>query len=64
MVWFFEDEPITTTTGSEIQIETTDNYTALRIPKAKRYNDDKLSESGFYRVGQVVVDLGWVDFDF
>jgi hypothetical protein len=30
VVWFFEDEPITTTTGSEIQIETTENYTALR----------------------------------
>ena len=37
VVWFFEDEPITTTTESEIQIETTENYTALRIPKAKRH---------------------------
>ena len=37
VVWFFEDEPITTTTESEIQIETTENYTALRIPKAKRF---------------------------
>ena len=38
VVWFFEDEPITTTTESEIQIETTENYTALRIPKAKRWH--------------------------
>ena len=46
VVWFFEDEPITTTTGSEIQIETTENYTALRIPKAKRYHDEKVRQLG------------------
>ncbi len=38
VVWFFEDEPITTTSESEIQTETTESYTALRIPKAKRWH--------------------------
>ena len=46
VVWFFEDEPITTTTESEIQIETTENYTALRIPKAKRYTYRQMDDNG------------------
>ena len=29
VVWFFEDEPITP--GSDLEIETTDTYTSLRI---------------------------------
>ncbi|CAB4058332.1 TTN [Lepeophtheirus salmonis] len=36
IVWFFEDEPITQ--GSDLSIETLENYTAIRIPEAKRWH--------------------------
>ena len=36
VVWFFEDEPISA--GSDLIIETTDNFTSLRIEGAKRWH--------------------------
>ena len=36
VVWFFEDEPISA--GSDLIIETKDNFTSLRIEGAKRWH--------------------------
>jgi hypothetical protein len=37
VVWFFEDEPIAST-GADLQIETTDAFTSLKIQNAKRWH--------------------------
>ena len=37
VVWFFEDEPISPA-GDELQVETTDTHTILRIAQAKRWH--------------------------
>ncbi len=36
VVWFFEDEPISS--GTDVLVETTDAYTSLRIQSAKRWH--------------------------
>ncbi len=37
MVWFFEDEPISGGSG-DLQVETSDNFSVLRIQNAKRWH--------------------------